>query len=648
MTTPGAPRVFQPPDVGKAEPDDGPPTGRADATAARIPARSSYNVCPFCEKQFARSDFAMRHVMQAHSDHAPHACPHCGKRFSRPDSLRRHMGTCRKGPGAKNLRPLQTACVMCARQRKGCDRQQPCSSCIMRKTECTYRDDTRLVRQRDQRRERPACATAGVAPSTSTAPGTPAVTADVPDLRCVMGAAEHPAFAPPLNPQHPLMAQLAMPYALDVTDLVLGGSLPAAAPLASTSHACWSSVPAGGGAGLEGLVPCSGATPKGASMQALCSADAEVAWDAERCHFGAAAPAVMAEPLMCSPPYPVQTPTLATQPNALQNNPLRTPPLAPLTASPIPGGALPSALFHERDTATSPLAAGDYAREEGPLEIWPTPPRTEQLTRFLAAFSVRAARAGVTHDMLRRAGLAFFDRFISQYPVLHLATFDISTCPTYFAECVLAVGLLYVETSEAQAFSIALLHAAPGTMSSAYMSLDERGEETLFIAGILCLKFACYASDNVNLRTASRVLSGLLFTVTQKHPVTLAEMTWAPGCRRAADWGAWVKMEWTKRVLLFMVVEDTVQFDGRTFTRHRAWVELLRLPYATELWEAKSAVEWAHTMREHPKDPLCLREALSRLVKCEEEDDDSLVTPFSLWILAHLLLAYVCDMLQAR
>ncbi|KAJ6012497.1 hypothetical protein N7522_002852 [Penicillium canescens] len=111
---------------------------------ATRPAAKNWK-CDECQSTFRRMDHMKRHVLTHHTA-KKHVCSFCGSAFSRGDVLRRHWKSCKNRVGSGQAIPKpdrggkhKWACDSCARLRKACSGELPCSECIHRGRACTYR-----------------------------------------------------------------------------------------------------------------------------------------------------------------------------------------------------------------------------------------------------------------------------------------------------------------------------------------------------------------------------------------------------------------------------------------------------------------------------------------------------------------------------
>ncbi|KAI1618962.1 hypothetical protein EDD37DRAFT_606874 [Exophiala viscosa] len=102
-------------------------------------------VCPVCGTTYSRREHLQRHLT-SHTGGSSHFCQACGKGFKRKDVLKRHFLTCLARPGRagsspetdQTLKTNRTACDRCARQKRACNSMQPCNTCTLKNSTCTY------------------------------------------------------------------------------------------------------------------------------------------------------------------------------------------------------------------------------------------------------------------------------------------------------------------------------------------------------------------------------------------------------------------------------------------------------------------------------------------------------------------------------
>ncbi|KAH8805259.1 putative transcription factor with C2H2 and Zn(2)-Cys(6) DNA binding domain [Xylogone sp. PMI_703] len=103
--------------------------------------------CTICTQTFRRAEHLKRHMStRVDANNKLYTCSFCGSRYKRRDTLRRHWKTCtprlasgdqlpQRAPSGKRKK----ACDNCATSKRACDEGTPCSQCLMRESECTYR-----------------------------------------------------------------------------------------------------------------------------------------------------------------------------------------------------------------------------------------------------------------------------------------------------------------------------------------------------------------------------------------------------------------------------------------------------------------------------------------------------------------------------
>ncbi|KAH7124565.1 hypothetical protein EDB81DRAFT_208781 [Dactylonectria macrodidyma] len=94
---------------------------------------SGANRCEQCDAVFARPEHMRRHQV-LHSRLRPYHCAFCGKSFARSDVARRHHQTCKSIEGASPTpsdapRRVNRACDSCRRSKVKCSGTRPCSRC---------------------------------------------------------------------------------------------------------------------------------------------------------------------------------------------------------------------------------------------------------------------------------------------------------------------------------------------------------------------------------------------------------------------------------------------------------------------------------------------------------------------------------------
>ncbi|KAJ6166578.1 hypothetical protein N7470_002025 [Penicillium chermesinum] len=88
---------------------------------------------PCLPKHYKRREHLVRHA-SSHKPDRPYRCGLCSSSFQRADLLKRHVRSCDGNgskPGAK-----KRACARCARQKKACSGERPCSGCVKKGLAC--------------------------------------------------------------------------------------------------------------------------------------------------------------------------------------------------------------------------------------------------------------------------------------------------------------------------------------------------------------------------------------------------------------------------------------------------------------------------------------------------------------------------------
>ncbi|KIV84504.1 hypothetical protein PV11_00279 [Exophiala sideris] len=103
------------------------------------------HICPICGTTYGRREHLQRHLA-SHTGNRSHLCESCGKAFQRKDVLKRHYQTCLAGRSPIDGSPRpdrksnanRTACDQCARLKRACNSAQPCDTCSIKNSTCTY------------------------------------------------------------------------------------------------------------------------------------------------------------------------------------------------------------------------------------------------------------------------------------------------------------------------------------------------------------------------------------------------------------------------------------------------------------------------------------------------------------------------------
>lgn len=94
-----------------------------------------------------------------------------------------------------------------------------------------------------------------------------------------------------------------------------------------------------------------------------------------------------------------------------------------------------------------------------------------RLYKCLLELEQDAYAYGITSISIQRAVSLFFSKFIPQYSVLHMPTFDLSRCHPFLARCACVVGLRFDLTQQAQDFSSAQLLSMPEHVNKAFLEI---------------------------------------------------------------------------------------------------------------------------------------------------------------------------------
>ncbi|KDN70364.1 hypothetical protein CSUB01_11011 [Colletotrichum sublineola] len=182
--------------------------------------------CPFCNRDFRRSEHLDRHLLR-HIGARPFSCSDCGTDFARRDTLLRHTRsharadpalTDRRGRSRRDC--VARACRACAESKQKCDGKDPCKRCERKKRRCVY--------VADQRRS------ANRLDGPSLLPSPPSASSHQEPAPAIADQASEMAEVLPPLPRLSLPSDLAM---LNKGAQVIGGSCDAAsAHLSSAEH----------------------------------------------------------------------------------------------------------------------------------------------------------------------------------------------------------------------------------------------------------------------------------------------------------------------------------------------------------------------------------------------------------------------------
>lgn len=158
-----------------------------------------------------------------------------------------------------------------------------------------------------------------------------------------------------------------------------------------------------------------------------------------------------------------------------------------------------------------------------------------------------------------------------------------------------------------------------------------------FVAGLLSIKLTCFSSPCPEHKIINRLYSGILNSFLQSGNIDANGLNWPYDLHLPEHWYEWAISEWKKGLLLFVLIDDLVSLDGETHIRQHRLVNELSLPYATKLWDLKDERSWANEMQSLEQGPPKLCNTIYDLSN-EGPPMLSIASPFSLWVLVHILL----------
>jgi Fungal Zn(2)-Cys(6) binuclear cluster domain/Fungal specific transcription factor domain len=91
--------------------------------------------CSICARHYKRQEHLRRHYA-SHSSDRPHRCSVCNSSFKRSDVLNRHLKTCNGFRSGTSTR--RRSCDHCVRNKRACNSDLPCSTCLKRNLPCAY------------------------------------------------------------------------------------------------------------------------------------------------------------------------------------------------------------------------------------------------------------------------------------------------------------------------------------------------------------------------------------------------------------------------------------------------------------------------------------------------------------------------------
>ncbi|KAK7000138.1 zinc finger protein klf1 [Favolaschia claudopus] len=121
-------------------------TSRMRAHKGNVPSLPQTKYCSLCPAKFTRTTHLNRHL-RSHTNERLHRCNLCHiSEFTRSDLLTRHKRTC----GQSVNRSRRKSCESCAESKIKCNLEYPCAKCTARGRECVFQNDPEESRNKSK------------------------------------------------------------------------------------------------------------------------------------------------------------------------------------------------------------------------------------------------------------------------------------------------------------------------------------------------------------------------------------------------------------------------------------------------------------------------------------------------------------------
>ncbi|GJE97723.1 fungal-specific transcription factor domain-containing protein [Phanerochaete sordida] len=624
--------------------------------------------CHLCPARFTRPTHLHRHL-RTHSNSRGHKCDRCSREFTRSDLLTRHKRSC--GDPTLANRSRRKSCQACADGKTKCDLQQPCSRCTARGCECTYLRRPSVKSEKDP--------SSSPNPMSSNSPESSAEGHfDDDSFRPKYELTPPPPFAVP-EVQHGTFLDSfpAAEFAVPAAPASLG-SLPVdlskipststwqeardfnqdyASSYASSSYASTSHAPT-----LSGYSESTnGVSPSYYSIGGTSFAqDANKVKNELNALFSAELfdrffhDYLAEDPKQNTQQFPSPTDMFAS-PFDVDNSsqfPFATEPRPepqPFMGSVIPD--LDEEFLNQLCTVPGPASFPPFAmdmQQPNPQHL-----AQPQMQPPLAAPPANAA-APYPSELQQYMHL-FYQMFLYQMPVMHIATFTIEGKPQILLSAMQACGALYVKTAAASQFIDHTLKSAREQLMQEFAKKSSSTAEQMhLVLAVVLLQTIGLFHQRPDQRTQSNIYHPMLVSMIRQSELVQKVTSWQPPViteRTNMDmaWREWAFHETTKRALLLTYLHDTchcIYFTQRPyFYRDEMTVPL---PCEDGLWRANSPGEWyallqlssEYGTQERRFRPHGLQDALVLFADTSNDDTSPplLLTPFAHFVLSHAIL----------
>ncbi|EKM54177.1 uncharacterized protein PHACADRAFT_145863 [Phanerochaete carnosa HHB-10118-sp] len=595
--------------------------------------------CHLCPAKFTRPTHLHRHL-RTHSNSRSHKCDRCSREFTRSDLLTRHKRSC--GDPAIANRSRRKSCQACADGKTKCDLQQPCGRCRARGCECTY------LRKPSVKSEKEASSSPN--PGSSASPeSSPEVQRDKESFR-PQSELTPPPFAVPEVRHGVFVSSFSAP---ELADYHNGGtSSYYGSSYASTSHAPSVSGYSESTSAYPISYPAMGsgsfaqeANKVNNELNALFSTELFDKFFHDYLDESKSS----AQPSFASPIDPY-----ASSFDNSSQFPFATEPLP--EPQPFMGSVPPDMdeeFLNQLCTVPGPTSYPPY-----PLDVQHPQPQALPQPRPQPPVSTSTGAAPYPSELQQYMHL-FYQMFLYQMPVMHIATFTIEGKPPVLLSAMQACGALYVKTAAASQFiDHTLKNAREQLLQEFAKKSTTTAEQMHLVLAVVLLQTIGLFHQRPEQRMQSNIYHPMLVSMIRQSGLIQKVTSWQPpvvteSINMDTAWREWAFHETTKRqvfaALLLTYLHDTchcIYFTQRPFfAREEVTVPL---PCEDGLWRANSPGEW-YALLQRPSEygsqerrfrPYGLQEALTLLADPSEDDSSKplLVTPLAHFILSHAIL----------
>ncbi|KAJ7209576.1 hypothetical protein GGX14DRAFT_520924 [Mycena pura] len=514
-----------------------------------MPTLPQTKSCPYCSARFTRSTHLTRHVKN-HTNERLYRCTTCPAQFTRSDLLARHRKIC-EDPDRPRLR----SCIPCTESKVKCDRNEPCSRCKTRRTDCQF-------------------------PSSSAPRKKNLRTADV--------SHSGPTPMPPTAATNVDLSSSSRSGSTIATGMDSDALFPAPENLDPNSNASF--LPLGS---LSGELADLNALT--AQYDNLLPASAPV-----QSHLSSTYKDDIFQPFFSD----VFDPNLPAVSTGVDEFPLSLPAMQQLPLQ----TDLVQPWFEEL------LMSSEGAENPSGPSPGSLPATQNKRSSLVEDFFTRELQEGYPKHYV----YLFFNAFLMQMPIIHSATFKFEgdrflpffhsktiylDKPPYLIKAMKACGALFVKTRAAANYITDCLAAAREGLAQAFAKTSmEPVEQVHLVITVVLLQTIGLFHQKTDERTISQSYHAMLVFMIRRAGLISKNSSWVPTAAPGeVMWRAWAFYEMTKRrveliqvwALILSYLHDCCQsiFFGLP-SSYMASEITLRLPCDEELWRAGSAEEW--------------------------------------------------------